>query len=123
MQSDSIRVVIANSTRFLREAIYDAIEDNPHFEVVGEVCDEGTIPFVANRLKPDCVIVPLEGPKDPSPVCVQLLDSNPHTIVVAIGQGADPLAIYWKAMGGRIRCTYGPATREGILQALHFSIS
>ena len=123
MQDESIRVVIANPTRFLREAIYEAIEENPEFIVVGEVSDEGTIPLVADWLKPDCVIIPLERSENPSSVCLQVLDSNPCTIIVAIGQGPDPLAIYWKSDGGQIRRTYGPATRDGILEALHFSVS
>ena len=118
-----IRVVIANPTRFLRDALYDAIQHQPDFEVVGEVADESTIPVVADRLKPDCLIVPLEQEGGPTLLCDRVLGSHPSTKIVAIGQGSDVLAIYWRCKQGHLRCTYDTASRKGILRALRFSVA
>ncbi len=123
MTGTRIRVVIANPTRFLRDALYDAIQAQPDFEVVGEVADESAISSVADRLRPDCLIVPLEQEGGPMLLCDRVLESHPATKIVAIDQGTDVVAIYWRCKDGHLRCTYGTASRKGILRALRFSVS
>lgn len=116
-------MLIANPIRFVRDALHEAIGEEPDFEVLGDIGDEEAIAIVADRLKPDCLIIALDRPGAPPEVCRQVLGSNPAIVVIALGKGPEMLAIYWKSAEGPIRCTYGTASREGILRALRFSPS
>ena len=123
VEDKRIRVLIAHPTRFLRDSLFEAISDEPDFEVIGEVADESSILAVANRLKPDCLVVPLEQEDQLVPVWEEVLASNPETKIVAMGQGTNALTIYWKCKEGRVRHTYGTSSRRGILQALRYTVS
>ncbi len=123
MEEKRIRVVIAYPTRFIRDALHEAISEDPDFEVIGEVADEGPTVEVANRLKPDCLIVPLEQEERLVPVWEEVLENNPETKLVAMGPATDVLTIYWKDERGHVRKTYGTSSREGILDALRYPVA
>lgn len=115
-----IRVLIANPTRALRDFLYEAIRQEPGIEVVADVSDESAILAAAERTNPDCLIVPFGGTGTP-PVCSEMLQAKPHVTIVAVGEGTDIVAIYWKTDVGEVRCTYTTASRKGILEAIHFT--
>ena len=120
---EKIRVLIANSTRMLRDVLYDTIREEPDIEVVGDVSEDRAILPATERTNPDCLIVPLNEPGAPMPICTEILAKRPHVRIVAIGDGTDVIAIYWKSEDGDIRSTYATASREAILRALHFATS
>jgi len=122
LEQGKIRVLIANPTRIWRDMLYDTIREEPDIEVVGDVSDEEAIVSVTERTNPDCLIVPLDDP-GAKPRCTEILAKRPHVRIVAIGEGADVVAIYWRSEEGNVRCTYTAASREAILRALHFSTS
>jgi DNA-binding NarL/FixJ family response regulator len=122
LEQEKIRVLIANSTRIWRDMLYDTIREEPDIEVVGDVSDEDAIGPATERTNPDCLIVPLEEP-GAMPVCTEILAKRPHVTIVAIGEEADVIAIYWRSEEGNVRCTYTRASREAILRALHFATS
>lgn len=122
LEQEKIRVLIANSTRIWRDMLYDTIRDEPDIEVVGDVSDEEAIGPATERTNPDCLIVPLNEP-GAKPIGTDILASRPHMRIVAIGEGADVLAIYWRPDEGSVRCTYTTASREAVLRALHFVTS
>jgi DNA-binding NarL/FixJ family response regulator len=117
---EKIRVLIANPTRIWRDMLYDTIRSEPDIEVVGDVSDEDAIVSVTERTNPDCLIVPLDEP-GAMPICKEILAKRPHLRIVAIGEDADVVAIYWRSEEGDVRCTYTTASREAILRALHFA--
>jgi hypothetical protein len=102
--------------------LYDTIREEPDIEVVGDVSDEDAIGPVTERTNPDCLIVPLDEP-GAMPIFTEILARRPHVRIVAIGEGADVIAIYWRSEEGNVRCTYTTASREAILRALHFVTS
>jgi DNA-binding NarL/FixJ family response regulator len=122
LEQEKIRVLIANSTRIWRDMLYDTIREEPDIEVVGDVSDEDAIGPVTERTNPDCLIVPLDEPGG-MPVFTEILAKRPHVRIVAIGEGSDVIAIYWRSEEGNVRCTYTTASREAILRALHFVTS
>jgi DNA-binding NarL/FixJ family response regulator len=122
LEQEKIRVLIANPTRIWRDMLYDTIREEPDIEVVGDVSDEEAIVSVTERTNPDCLIVPLDDPRA-KPRCAEILAKKPHVRIVAIGEGADVVAIYWKSEEGNVRCTYTSASREALLRALHFVTS
>ena len=120
MGEQKIRVLIANSTRVLRDLLYDAIRKQPGIEIVGDVSEESAILPVAERTNADCVIVPL-GEDGIAASCTQILSQRPNVRILAIGEGTNVLALYWRCSKGDVRCTYSTASRKNILQALQFS--
>lgn len=120
LEQEKIRVLIANPTRIWRDMLYDTIREEPDIEVVGDVSDESAIASATERTNPDCLIVPLDEP-GAIPIFAEILAKRRHLRIVAIAEGADVVAIYWRTEEGNVRCTYTTASREAILQALHFS--
>jgi DNA-binding NarL/FixJ family response regulator len=120
LEQEKIRVLIANPTRIWRDMLYDTIREEPDIEVVGDVSDEDAIVSVTERTNPDCLIVPLDEPGAIASYTA-ILEKRPHVRIVAIGEGADLVATYWKSEEGNVRCTYASASREAILRALHFA--
>ena len=121
LEQEKIRVLIANSTRIWRDLLYDTIREESDIEVVGDVSEENAIVSATERTNPDCVIVPLDEPGVSLSMYTTILLRRPHVRIVAIGEGTDVVEIYWKSEEGDIRRTYSTASREAILQALHFS--
>ncbi len=118
MGERKIRVLIANSTRILRDLLYDAIRKQPGIEIVGDVSEDGAIATAAQRTNADCVIVPLGEAGVPLPICAEILSHKPQARIVAIGEGTNVVALYWKAEDGEVRCTYSTASKKSILRAV-----
>lgn len=116
-----IRVLIANPTRVFRDLVYEAIRKQPGIEIVGDVSEERAIVAVAERTYADCVIVPLGEGSHQMSICTELLTIRPQVKIVAIGEGTNVLALYWRCKKGDVRSTYSTASRKSILQAIHFS--
>lgn len=118
MGERKIRVLIANPTRILRDLLYEAIYRQPGIEIVGDVSEDDAIATAAQRTDADCVIVPLGETGLPIPICAEILSHKPHTKIVAIGEGTNVVALYWKTEKGEVRCTYSTASKKSILQAV-----
>lgn len=121
LEDKKIRVLIANPTRVLRDLLYDTIRKQPGIEIVGDVSEEDAILSAAVRTNADCVIIPLGEDSLPQAMCSEILTSRPDVKIVAIGEGTNVLAVYWRCKEGEVRCTYSTASRKSILQALQFS--
>lgn len=123
MEEAKIRVLIANPTRLVRDVLYETIREQDGIEVVGDVSEEEAILSAVERTDPDCVIVPLDKPGVPTPICAEILAERPCVKIVAIGEGTNVIALYWKCTNGETRCTYSTASRRSILRALYFAAS
>jgi len=56
------RVILANHSRLVLEALHRALDKSEHLEVVKEVINNEELPFAIQRLCPDWVIVSLPLP-------------------------------------------------------------
>lgn len=120
MENKDIRVLIANSTRALRDWLYDLIRELPGVKITADVWEEAAIVPIMERTDSDCVIVSLSDPDDPMSICGEIFEKRPHVRIVAIGEGTNIVAVYWRSEQGEVRCTYTTASRENILQAIRF---
>lgn len=116
-------MLIANATRFLRESLYSELRKQPCLEIVGDVSEEGAIVAATERSNPDCLIVPLEDFGSAPPICVGILATKPQLRIVAVGEGTNIVAVYWKDQDGEVRCTYTTSSREDILRAIRYPVS
>jgi len=120
--AEEIRVVIANSTRAIRDMLLDAIRSEPNTVVVAEVSDDASIPMVCDLARADCVVVPLERDGAPQELCRLVLKKHPDIRIIALTAAADIAALCWWS-GREVRCTYMSASRENIVKALACSIA
>lgn len=116
------RVVIANSTRAMRDMLFDAIRQQSDISVVAEVSDSALILTVCELMAADCVVVPLERGGVPTKLCNQVLRKYPQMRVVALTATSDIVALCWRS-GKDVRCTYMESSRDNILKALCNKIS
>lgn len=112
----SIRVLVANRPRLMRELILATISDQPDIEIVGEINDDSEIESAVNSAQPDFLIVALEKSNRLPAECQAVLQNHPRMKVIAISPSSNSSVFYWtslQVMSSRIE-----ASEEGVLGAL-----
>jgi DNA-binding NarL/FixJ family response regulator len=114
---NTIRVLVANRPRLMRELVMTTISDQPDIEIVGEVPEESEIEKAIERTRPDFLIVGLEEDSDRLPnICQEALRSHPHMRVIAIAPNRDRLMFYSASF--RIQSDQLEASEASVLKAL-----
>ena len=112
----SIRVLVANHPRLMRETILTAFADQPDIEVVGEVEDESEISDSVKRTLPNFVVIALDHPGTRPPICDVLLREHPEVRVIAVAPAKNYVVYYWASLD--IHSSNIEASEEGVLGAL-----
>ena len=112
----SIRVLVANHPRLMRETILTAFADQPDIEIVGEVEDESEIPESVKRTLPNFVVIALDHPGTRPPICDVLLREHPEVRVIAVAPAKNYVVYYWASLD--IHSSNIEASEEGVLGAL-----
>jgi len=112
----SIRVLVANRPRLMREVILNTFADQPDIEIVGEVEDESSILEVVNKTLPNFVVIALERPGERPEICDDLLHIYPNIRVIAVAPANNSIVYYWASLD--IHSSNIEASEEGVLNAL-----
>jgi chemotaxis response regulator CheB len=112
----TIKVLVANRPRLMRELVLATISDQPDIEVVGVLDDEGGILESVERAKPDFLIVALDQSEERPHICDVLLDRFPHIRILALAAERNSSISYWANLD--IRSNRIENSEEGILTAL-----
>jgi len=114
----TIRVVVANPPRLMREVVLITIADHPDVEIVREVENESEIEKVVDETRLDALIVGL-GSSDrvPDP-CYTILQKHPFLKIIGIAANRDSTLLY-RALGN-ICSERVETSEEGLLQALRW---
>ena len=112
----SIRVLVANHPRLMRETILTAFADQPDIEIVGEVEDESEISESVKRTLPNFVVIALDHPGTRPPICDLLLREHPEVRVIAVAPAKNYVVYYWASLD--IHSSDIEASEEGVLGAL-----
>ncbi len=116
----SIRVLVANRPRLMREIILTTFADQPDIEIVGEVADESDIGESVNKTLPNFVVIALDEPGRRPLICDDLLREHPELGVVAVAPEKNYIVYYWASLDIHSRDI--EASEEGILSALRSKI-
>lgn len=112
----SIRVLVANHPRLMRETILTTFADQPDIEIVGEVEEESEISESVNKTLPNFVVIALDHPGTRPPICDLLLREHPEVRVIAVAPAKNYVVYYWASLD--IHSSNIEASEEGVLGAV-----
>jgi DNA-binding NarL/FixJ family response regulator len=114
--TQSIRVVVANRPRLMRELVLEALSEQPDIEVVEEIKDQDEIVDAVERTRPDFLIIALdESEKRPS-LCDILLRRYPEMKILALAPERNCSIFYWGSFD--IHSSQVEASEAGLLSTL-----
>ena len=117
----SIRVLVANHPRLMREIILTTFADQPDIEIVGEVEDESEISASVKKTMPNFVVIAQDQPGKRPRICDDLLREHPEVRVIAVAPKKNFIVYYWASFD--IHSSNVEASEEGILSALRSNIA
>lgn len=114
----SVRVLVANRPRLMRELILATISDQPDIEIVGEIQnqDADQIETAVSRTQPDFLIVELERSDRLPERCNTILQNHPNLRIIAIDPSRNNTIFYWASLN--IQHNKIEASEQGVLDAL-----
>ena len=112
----SIRVLVANHPRLMREIVLTTFADQPDIEIVGEVANESEISESVKRTLPNFVVIALDHPGRRPAICDELLRDYPQVRIIAVAPEKNCIVYYWASFN--IHSNDVEASEEGILNAM-----
>ena len=112
----SVRVLVANRPRLMRELVLATLFDQPDIEVVGEVQREADILPTVEEKRPDYLIVSLDNRHSRPPVCDELLAKFPNMKILALAPEENSSVFYWASLD--IHSFDVESSEDGILGVL-----
>jgi AmiR/NasT family two-component response regulator len=112
----SIRVLVANRPRLLRELVLSTLSEQEGISIVGEVENELDVPSLVARTRPDFLLIALDESKRRPPLCDQLLKKFPELRIIAVAPNTNVGIFYWASM--EIHSTTMEASEEALLEVM-----
>jgi DNA-binding NarL/FixJ family response regulator len=115
-----IRVLVANRPRLMRELVIATISDQPDIQVIGEIEEEAGIERAVDQMKPDFLIVALDGHDRLPEFCQSILRKHSEVKIIAIAPDRNISVFYWAFL--QVRSNQIEASEAGVLNALRGSM-
>lgn len=115
----SVRVVVANRPRLLRELVLSTLSGQAGIEVVGEAENEQDVPSLVAETKPDFLLIALEESRRRPPLCDLLLREFPALRIIAVAPNTNVGIFYWASF--EIHSRTMEASEEALLEAVRSS--
>lgn len=94
----TIRVLVANHPRLMRELTMATISDQPDITIVGEVKEESELLSAVEQTQPDFLIVALDESNRLPEKCVSILHKHPELKIIAIRSDRNIAMFYWTSL-------------------------
>src|SRR5215467_13454189 len=91
----SIRVLVANRPRLLRELVLSTLSEQAGIRVVGEAKSEQEVPSLVAETKPDFLLIALDESRKRPALCDVLLPEFPALRIIAVAPNANIGILYW----------------------------
>jgi chemotaxis response regulator CheB len=111
----TVRVLVANRPRLLREMVLSALSEQPGIQVVGEADDDRQLPEIVGRTQPDFLLIGMEGRRRPR-ICDTLLKQFPALRIIAVAPHSNLGIFYWASF--EIHSSTLEASEEGLLEVI-----
>jgi chemotaxis response regulator CheB len=115
----SIRVLVANRPRLLRELVTSTLSEQEGISVVGETDNERDVPLLVAETKPDFLLIALDEPQRRPPLCDVLLREFPALRIIAVAPNTNVGIYYWGSF--EIHSTPMEASEKALLEVLRRS--
>jgi AmiR/NasT family two-component response regulator len=112
----SIRVLVANRPRLLRELVLSTLSEQEGISIVGEVENELDVPSLVAQMRPDFLLIALDESKRRPPLCDQLLKKFPALRIIAVAPNTNIGIFYWASM--EIHSTTMETSEEALLEVM-----
>jgi DNA-binding NarL/FixJ family response regulator len=112
----SIRVLVANHPKLMRELILSTLADEPGIEIVGEVSEDNEILERVNQTSPDLLVIALDEPAKRPKICDAVLRDHPHLRIIAVASRQNASVFYWASFA--IHANEIEPSEQGILNAV-----
>jgi chemotaxis response regulator CheB len=112
----TIRVLVANRPRLMRDLVLATIAECSDIEVVGDVENEAEIRQHIEKKQPDCLIIALDETDMRPTICDALLREFPELKILALSAGHDSSMLFWAAV--KIHSRGVEPSENGMLGAL-----
>jgi len=112
----SVRVLVANRPRLLRELVLSTLSEQAGINIVGEVENEKDVPSLVAETKPDFLVIALDESKRRPPLCDQLLTKFPALRIIAVAPNTNIGIFYWASLD--IHSATMEASEEALLEVM-----
>jgi len=112
----TIRVLVANHPRLMRELTMAMISDQPDITIVGEVKQESELLSAVEQTQPEFLIVALEESNCLPDSCVSILHKHPELKIIAIRSDRNISMFYWMSL--RVESDQFETSETGLLSVL-----
>jgi DNA-binding NarL/FixJ family response regulator len=113
---ESVRVLVANRPRLLREMVLSALSEQPGIDVVGEAEDDRDIPAMVARTQPDFLLIGMDEGRRRPRLCDALLKDFPRLRIIAVAPHSNLGIFYWASF--EIHSATLEASEEGLLEVM-----
>lgn len=116
---DSIKIVIADDHKMLRQGLRRALEEQGHFVVVGEASDGQEAVLLARQLEPAVVIMDINMPvMNGIEATQEILRARPSTIIIGVSFGTDDYVLQAMQVAGAVTCLPKERAVEDVSKAI-----
>jgi chemotaxis response regulator CheB len=112
----SVRVLVANRPRLLRELVLSTLAEQAGIRVVGEAGDEQDVPSLVAETKPDFLLIALDESQRRPPLCDVLLRDFPGLRIIAVAPNTNVGIYYWTSL--EIHSTKMEASEQALLEVI-----
>lgn len=112
----SIRVLVANRPRLLRELVLSTLSEQTGINIVGEAENERDVPLLVEETKPDFLLIALDESRRRPPLCDQLLHKFPALRIIAVAPNTNLGVLYWASLA--IHSATMEASEEALLEVM-----
>lgn len=112
----TVRILVANQPRLMRELMLETLAELPGIEIVGEVSNEADIPVRVMQTSPDLLVIALEDPNRRPNICDAVLHDHPDLHILAVAFQENRTVCYWASLD--IHANEIETSEQGILNAV-----
>jgi AmiR/NasT family two-component response regulator len=91
----SVRVLVANRPRLLREMVVSTLSEQAGISVVGETENEQDVPSLVAETRPDFLLIALDESRQRPALCDSLLQKFPALRIIAVAANTNMGIFYW----------------------------
>jgi len=112
----SVRVLVANRPRLMRELVLSTLSEQAGIRVVGEAKNEQDVPSLVAETRPDFLLIALDESQKRPALCDLLLKEFPALRIIAVAPNANVGIFYWASF--EIHSTKMEASEEALLEVM-----